>query len=291
MRVCVVGATGVLGRQLVPLLAEQGHSVRALARRPREAAPAAITGVAEYVECDLLSAESASRLPYWLEGGDAVVHIATAIPRDFNAPGAWEANSRLRREGTERLLVSSIAAGVKRYVQQSVALAYAPGKEEWLDESAPLDRSPERAETCAPVIDMEEMVRGARGLEWVILRAGIFVGPGTFQESLAADLRNGRAVVPGDGSSWISPIHVADMAAAVSAALRKAPPGSTFNAVDEPVRHGDYMDRLARIVGAPPPPREPSMPPLPSIRCTNRAAREVLGWAPLHGIWPVLRAA
>jgi nucleoside-diphosphate-sugar epimerase len=137
---------------------------------------------------------------------------------------------------------------------------------------------------------MENIVRATRELRWVILRGGIFVGPGTFQESLAADLRNGRAVVPGDGTGWLSPIHVADMAAAVAAALRKAPAGSIFNVVDEPVRHGDYMDRLARIVGAPPPVRDPGVPPLPSIRCTNRAARNVLGWAPVHGIWPVLRA-
>lgn len=291
MRMCVVGATGVLGRNLVPLLARLGHSVRALARRPREAVPPAVTGVAEYAECDLLSAESASRLPYWLDGCDAVMHIATAIPRDFNAPGAWDRNSRLRREGTERLLTSSIAAGVKRYVQQSITLAYVPGGDQWLDESAPLDRSPERAETCGPVIDMEGMVRATRELEWVILREGTFVGPGTFQQSLAADLRNGKAAVPGDGSSFISPIHVADMAAAIAAALSKAPPGSILNVVDEPVRHGDYMDRLARTMGAPPPPRDPALPPVPSQRCTNRAAREALGWAPVHGIWPVLRAA
>ncbi len=141
------------------------------------------------------------------------------------------------------------------------------------------------------MIDMEEMVRNTGRLQWVILRGGIFVGHGTFQDGLMADLRNGRVVVPGDGSSFTSPIHVTDMAAAVAAALRKAPAGSTFNVVDEPVRHGDYMDRLARIMAAPPPRRDPSVPALPSIRCTNRAAREVLGWAPVHGIWPVLRAA
>ncbi len=291
MRVCVVGATGVLGRNLVPLLARLGHSIRALARRPPEEAPPAITGVAEYAECDLLSPESASRLPYWLDGCDAVINIATAIPPDFNAPGAWDRNSRLRREATERLLTNSVAAGVKRYIQESITMAYVPGGDQWLDESTPFDRLPERAETCGPVIDMEAMVRAARELECVILRGGMFVGPGTFQEGLAADLRNGRAVVPGDGSSFISPIHVADMAEAVAAALTEAPPGSIFNVVDEPVRHGDYMDRLARIMGAPPPPRDRSLPPVPSQRCTNRAARQVLGWAPVHGIWPVLRAA
>jgi nucleoside-diphosphate-sugar epimerase len=278
-------------RELAPLLAQLGHSIRALARRPREAAPTAITGVAEYVECDLLSPESASRLPYWLDGCDAVMHIATAIPRDFNAPGAWDRNSRLRREGTERLLTGSIAAGVKRYIQQSITMAYVPGGDEWLDETTPLDHSPERAGICGPVIDMEGMVRATRELEWVILRGGIFVGPGTFQESLAADLRNGKAVVPGDGSNFISPVHVADVAAAFAAALTEAPPESIFNVVDEPLRQGEYMDRLARIVGAPAPRRDHALPAMPSNRCTNRAAREALAWAPVHGIWPVLRAA
>lgn len=290
MRVCVVGATGVLGRELVPLLVRQGHTVRALARSREHAGPA-ITGNAEFMECDLLSSESVSRLPYWLEGCEVAVHIATAIPRDPAAPGAWDRNTRLRREGTRRLLTYSVAVGVKRYIQQSIVMAYADGGEQWLDECWPLDTSQQRAGICAPVIAMEEMVRAAplQRMEWTILRGGSFVGPGTLQERVIARLRAGTEVVAGDGSNFISPIHAADMASAVAAALDKAPPGSIFNIVDEPIRQGEYLDRLAALAAATPPRRDPSLPRPPSFRCSNRAAQEKLGWKPTHGIWPEAR--
>jgi nucleoside-diphosphate-sugar epimerase len=289
MLVSVVGATGVLGRALVPLLAAHGHKVRAFAPSRLRATPE-VLGNSEFIECDLLSPEQASRLPYWMEGCGATIHIATAVPRDPSAPRAWETNARLRREGTRKLLTNSIAVGVEKYIQQSVVMAYADGGDNWLDESAPLDRSPERAAIAAPVIAMEDMVRGTpvTRLKWTILRAGLFVGSGTGQEQTLARLRAGTYVVAGDGSNFISPVHVADMAAAVLAALEKAPPASTFNIVDEPLRKGEYVDRLAAMLHVPPPRRDPSQPRPPSFRCTNRAARETLGWKPERGIWPKL---
>jgi hypothetical protein len=69
-------------------------------------------------------------------------------------------------------------------------------------------------------------------------------------------------------------------------ALESAPASSIFNIVDEPLRNGDYMDRLARLVGAPQPARDASKPCPPSYRCSNQAAGTVLGWMPVHGIWP-----
>jgi nucleoside-diphosphate-sugar epimerase len=289
MRVCVIGATGVLGRALVPLLAARGHQVRALAPS-RLKATAEVLGNSEFIECDLLSPEQASRLPYWLEGCGATIHIATAIPHDPTAPRAWETNARLRREGTRKLLTNSIAVGVERYIQQSVVMAYADGGDNWLDETAPLDTSPERAAIAAPIIAMEDMLRGTpvARLKWTILRAGLFVGPGTGQDQTIARLRAGTKVIPGDGSNFISPVHVEDMAAAVLAALEKAPPASTFNIVDEPLRLGEYADRLAAMLHVEAPRRDPSQPRPPSFRCTNRAARETLGWKPQRGIWPTL---
>src|SRR5437660_1549779 len=87
----------------------------------------------------------------------------------------------------------------------------------------------------------------------------------------------GADVVPGDRGNYLSPVHIADMAAAIVVALHSAPAGSTFNVVDEPLRHGDYVDRLADLLGASRPPRDPARPRPPSHRCTNRAAREALG--------------
>ncbi len=281
MRVAVVGATGVYGRHLVPLLAQQGHEVRALVRSVERAA--SFAQIAEIRQADLLTPDIAARLPALLKDCDAVLHIATAIPRDASATGAWDTNTRLRTDGTRALLDATLAVGAKRYVQQSIVMAYPDSGDRWIDESTPLDDSPARATITAPVRAMEAMMRAVPTdrLAWCILRGGSFVGPGTAQEDLLARLRAGTVTVPCDGSHFISPIHVADMAAATVAAL-SAPAGSIFNIVAEPVRYGEYVDRLAARIGAPAPPRDSQQPCPPSYRCSNRAAREMLKWRPTH---------
>lgn len=227
-------------------------------------------------------------MPSLVRGCDAVLHVATAIPRDMTAPNAWDANTRVRTEGTRLLLESALTHGAAVYVQQSIVMAYEDGGDEWLDESTPLDSGPARAIICGPVVAMESMVRAIPPgrLRWCILRGGSFVGPETFQDDLVAGLRAGRATVPCEGRHFISPIHVADMASAVVAALDRAPSASTFHIVDSPIRYGDCIDRLAELVGVAPPARVPQTPCPPSFRCTNDAARTVLEWAPRTTIWP-----
>jgi nucleoside-diphosphate-sugar epimerase len=289
MRIAIAGATGVLGRNLIPLLSARGHTMRALVRTPASAPWLAEAGV-EMVQGDLLDPDITPRLSGMLAGCDAAAHIATAIPRDMGAPGAWEATAPLRTEGTARLLAAARAAGVRRYVQQSIVMAYPDGGDGWLDETTPLDTTPARAAVCGPVIAMEGLVRAVPvgELAWCILRGGAFVGPGTAQDALRDRLRAGTETVPCDGRAWLSPIHVADMAAAVALALEHAPGGSIYNIVDAPLRQGAYLDRLAALLGAPPPPRDPSRPCPPSFRCAHQAARTGLGWAPAHSIWPAV---
>ena len=290
LRVGIVGATGVLGRVLVPLLLQQNYAVHALVRSPKKAQVLAAAG-AEIEQCDLLSTDISSRLPSMLAGCDAVVHIATAIPQNFTALEAWDANTRLRTDGTRQLLNASLAVGAKCYIQQSIVMAYPDSSDRWLREDIPLDTSdtsPIRAAICAPVIAMEAMVRSIspEQLRWCILRGGNFVGTGTIQDEVVKRLQTGKEIVPGDGRNFISPIHVADMATAIASALRHAPAGSIFNIVDEPIRYGEYLDRLAALLGTSPPPRDLNLPCLPSFRCSNRAAQDVLGWTPTRGIWP-----
>ncbi|MBV9713381.1 MAG: hypothetical protein JO011_20960 [Ktedonobacteraceae bacterium] len=68
--------------------------------------------------------------------------------------------------------------------------------------------------------------------------------------------------------------------------MESAPAGSTFNIVDEPMRNGDYLDRLADLLGTARPARKPEQPAQPSQRCSNEAARQVLAWTVRHSIWP-----
>ncbi len=287
MRIFVVGATGVLGRALLPLLQQQGHTIRTLVRSEEKVRTLQHTGI-EAQQGDLLDQEIEPRLLEMLEGCDAAVHIATAIPGNMSAPGAWDTNTRLRVEGTQRLLQASLAAGVKKYIQQSITMAYPDGGDEWIYENTPLDASPSRAAINAPVIDMEDLVRDVarEQVQWCILRGGLFVGPGTGQEALLAKIRAGKSTVPCDGSSFLSPIHVADMADAVSKALVHAPAGTIYNVVDEPIRNGEYLTRLATLMNAPQPEQDYSQPCPTSWRCSNQAARAILGWEPTHSIWP-----
>lgn len=287
MRVAVVGSTGVLGRALVPLLLEHLHSVLALARSPAQAREL-LPREAEIVQGDLLSPGIEEQLPALLKGCDAVFHIATAIPRDATLPQAWDINTRLRTEGTGILLRASVKAGLKRYVQQSITMAYPDHGDEWITEEYPLDASPSRAPICEPVIIMENLVRSLahHQMQWCILRGGSFVGPGTAQDRTVADLRAGRHIVAGTGQNFVSLIHVADMAAACVAALSHAPHGSVFNIVDEPIREGDYVDRMADSIGVARPRRDETIPASPSWRCSNRLAKATLDWSPGHRVIP-----
>ncbi|MEJ2600102.1 MAG: NAD-dependent epimerase/dehydratase family protein [Anaerolineales bacterium] len=286
MNVAIVGPTGVLGRALVPLLLQKGYRVHALARSP-EKVHKLFPQVADIFECDLL-AISTDDLASMLEGCDAVVHIATAIPRDFTAPHAMDVTNRLRTDGVRKLLDVSLEVGARRYIQQSITMAYPDHGDDWISEDMPLDSSPERAEICAPVIAMEQMVRDIPldELEWCILRGGTFVGKGTFQEDRIERLRSGDEIVPCDGRNFTSLVHVADMASAVAAAIDHAPAGSVFNVVDEPLRNGEYLDRLAASIGAARPRRDRKADCTPSWRCSNQAAKAKLMWQPLHGITP-----
>lgn len=283
MRVFIVGATGVYGRALIPRLVERGDTVVAMARSMERAEAIAGPGV-DVVLGDLLS-EPPDSLAHMMEGCDAAMHLATALRPGVHEPGAHGA---LRTEGTPRLLDAVTRAGVRRYIQQSITMAYPDSGDAWLDESTPIDESEAAARMAAPVIAMEAMLRALDPAQvaWTILRGGLFVGPETTQEAVIEGLRAGTEKITGDGNNWLSLVHVEDMAAATVLALDRAPAGSTFNINDEPIRNGEYLERLAELVGAPPPARDPDAPRARSFRCSSDAARRILEWAPEVGIWP-----
>lgn len=284
-RICVVGATGVLGRALIPLLLEEGYQVRALARLTDEKR----SWLPKETDCrnfDLLSDNAPDELPSLVSGFDAVLHIATAIPRDFNAPGAWDSNTKLRTIGTRRLLDAAISGNVGYYIQQSITMRYPDCGEAWIDEDTPLI-STDQSGNPDTVTVMENIVTSSgTQLDWCILRGGIFVGPRTFQVDTIRELKNGTKLVPGDGMNFMSLIHVQDMAAAFARALQTTPHNEILNIVTEPIRNGEYLDQLADSVGAARPKRDPHQPKPASNRCSNVRAKSVLQWTPRHSIFP-----
>ncbi len=130
MEIFVTGATGVLGRAMVPLLLSAGHRVRGLARSANNDALLRQLG-AEPVAVDLADAAG---LRATLTGCDAVLHLATKIPPSSTARkgASWRENDRLRREGTNALVDAALAAGVPTLLYPSVTLLYPDSGERWL---------------------------------------------------------------------------------------------------------------------------------------------------------------
>ncbi|WIG61141.1 MAG: NAD-dependent epimerase/dehydratase [Ktedonobacterales bacterium] len=275
MRVFVVGATGVLGRQTLPRLVERGHHARALVRSAEQAARLNRMGI-EAVQGDILDRTSVVSA---VAGCDAALHLATAIPHPGGATD-WTLNDRIRREGTRNLVEAAFELGVRRYVQQSITFLYGDQGSHIADEATPLQAKA----NISSSVDMEEMVR-ASSLEWVILRGGAFYGPGTGAEDRwRRDALAGTLRVPGEGDALQSLIHAVDMARAVVLALESAPAGSTYNVVDdEPVTYRDLYGYVAAQVGAPEP--QPDGAAMRSLGCTNAALKAALGWSPLYATY------
>jgi len=269
MRVLVAGATGAVGRQLVPRLEAAGHEVVGISRRgPRPVdvldAGAVLRAVAEAAP-------------------DAVVHQLTDLG---SADGA--ANNRVRIEGTRNLVDAARAAGVGRIVAQSISWAYAPGDAP-ADESVPLDTTEDlpRARIVAGVRALESTV--AELPEAVVLRYGILYGPGTWYAPggpVAAALAGepgarflGSTAADASVSSFV---HVADAAEAAVRAL--AWPAGAYNVVDdEPAPGHEWLPVLAGALHVPAPERSEGRTPW--ARGAVNARARALGWAPARPSW------
>ena len=182
MKVFLAGATGAIGRRLVPLLLRDGHEVTGTTRSADNARELERSGVIPAVldvfDPHALTAAMRAARP------ESVIHQLTDLPREFDEArivASYANNARIRSEGTRNLIAAAQAAAARRLIVQSIAFGYAPGGEPH-PETDPLDVSdPARAVTIKGAADMEQQVL-ASGLDAVILRYGFFYGPGTWHE-------------------------------------------------------------------------------------------------------------
>lgn len=259
MRVFVAGATGVIGRTLVPQLVQAGHDVTGMTRSAPKTGLIRDLGahgvVADAFDAKRLRAVVAEARP------DVVIHELTQIPRSFD-PKQFERNNQLRSEGTRNLVDAALHAGARRVVAQSVAFMYAHGGSTLHDEADPLavDLRDPGGETVRAIAELEQTVTGTEGIEGLVLRYGYFYGPGT---SYAADgaqgkmLLNGRFPIVGGGDGVFSFIHVEDAAGATVRAVAHGGPG-IYNVVDDdPAPLREWLPELAKAIGAPEPRRVP----------------------------------
>jgi nucleoside-diphosphate-sugar epimerase len=184
MRIFLAGASGAIGRRLVPLLLDAGHRVTGTTRHPETAMMLERAGVVPTV-VDVFDAP-ALKAAFGAAQPAVVIHQLTDLPRELDgtriaasAPG----NARIRGEGTRNLVTAAQAAGAHRFIVQSISFAYVPGGEPH-PETDPLNLAdPARAVTVKGVVDMEHQVLAAPGIEGIVLRYGLLYGPGTWYET------------------------------------------------------------------------------------------------------------
>lgn len=276
--IAILGANGVYARHLIPRLVAADFKVRALVRRVEAAGVARACG-ADVRVADIFDAPS---LRAGLEGADVCINLATSLPGP-SGRGDYAVNDRVRREGVPLLLEACRVAGVPRLIQQSIAMVGASGAA-LFDEAARAELMGDDAASLAirATLDMEDAVR-ASDIDWIILRGGLFYGPGTgFDDDWFARAAAGKLRLPEDGSDFVSLVHITDMCDATVAALQTWPSRQTLIiADDEPARWRDVFGYVAELAGASPP-SAGGRRGFPSFRASNAEARRTLNWTPRY---------
>ena len=305
MKILVAGATGALGKQLVPMLVERGHEVAGMTRSPGKADLVRGMG-AEPVVADALDPDAVGRAVSESQP-EVIVHQLTAIPENLNIrrfDRDFELTNRLRTEGTDHLLSAASAAGVRRFVAQSFAgptlFARIGGMVKTEDD--PIDPDPPQVfrTTIEAIRHLEDAVTGADWLEGIVLRYAGFYGPGTSIAPGGAQVeavRKRQLPVVGDGGGVWSLIHIEDAASATVAAIERGAPGIYQVADDEPAQVRELLPVLASAVGAKPPRRVPkwlgrlvagegAVVMMTGGRgASNAKAKRELGWQPRYASW------
>jgi 2-alkyl-3-oxoalkanoate reductase len=299
MHVLVAGATGAIGRRLIPRLVAAGHEVTATTRtqakvdelRRLGAAPVVVDGL-DAADVNTAVADAAP---------DAIVHQMTALAGtpDLRRFDRWFATTNeLRTKGTDILLAAAAEADVRRFVAQSYTgwtnpRTGGPVK----TESDGLDPHPQKMqrESLAAIRYLDEVVPAA-DLEGIVLRYGNFYGPGA-SEPLVELIRKRRFPIVGDGAGVWSWIHLDDAAAATIAALERGGRGVYNITDDEPAAVSEWLPYLAEVVGAKRPMRVPAWLARPMAGAvpvqwmtegrgaSNAKAKRELGWRPTWSSW------
>jgi nucleoside-diphosphate-sugar epimerase len=218
VRIFLAGASGAIGRRLVPLLLAARHSVVGSTRSEEKAEDLKAHGV-EPVVVDVFDADTLLEFVAWARP-DVVIHQLTDLPQalDLGQLKDWlERNARLRIEGTANLVAAALAAGASRLIAQSIAFSYADGPEPHAetDPLVPGEGDAPGAISARGIRALEEAVLTARGIDGIVLRYGRLYGPGTWNTPNAP-----------------TPLHVDAAAHAALLAVTRGSPG-IYNIAEE----------------------------------------------------------
>jgi 2-alkyl-3-oxoalkanoate reductase len=290
MKIFVTGATGVVGRRVVPLFIQHGHAVTAIGRTAAKRETLQRSG-ARAVGVDIFDE---LQLRQVIAGHDAVVNLATHIPSStmrMLLPWAWRENDRVRRLGSAALVNAALATGVRRFIQESFAPVYAAHGDVWIDERhlvqpVRYNRSSLDAERNAA------RFTAAGGGAGVVLRFAGFYGADAFTlREMVDTMRKGWAPLPGSPDAFFSSMSHDDAASAVAAALDLE--AGVYNVSDdEPLRRREWVAQLASTLAIAQPRPLPgwvtivggSMMELlsRSQRISNRKLRAASTWTPSY---------
>jgi len=311
MKVFVAGATGVLGRALVPQLVARGHEVVGMTRSASKQDLVRSLGarpvVAHALDPDAVAQAVASAEP------EVIVHQLTALSgkmsiREARHPdhsSMAKMTNRLRTEATDHLLAAGRAVGARRFVAQSFgAFRFARTGGPVQTEADPLDPNPPAAlrTVQAGYLYLERAVTTIEWGEGLALRYGGFYGPGTAislapDAVMAAPIRKRRFPIVGDGGGVWSHIHIEDAAAATAAAVERGQPGVYYIVDDDPAPVREWLPLLASALDAKPPRRVPrwlgrlaageaaTVLMTEARGASNAKAKRELGWQPAYASW------
>lgn len=305
MRILLAGATGEVGRRLLPLLTDAGHEVFGTSRGESGVAKVQAAGGTglQMDGLDRVSVQAAVAAAK----PDVIVHQLTALSGKIGNPKHFDRDfavtNRLRTEGTDHLLAAAAEHGVRRFVAQSYTTwpnqrTGGPVK----TEEDPLvdDPGKEATQSLAAIRHLESAVTSAAGIEGVVLRYGNFYGPGNAISRtgvMAEMIKRGRFPVVGGGTGVWSFIHLDDAATATALAVERGEPGIYNITDDEPAPVAEWVPYLADQLGGRKPMRLPSWLAKPmigelgvammtSVRgSSNAKAKRGLGWTLKYPSW------
>ena len=290
MKLFITGATGVLGRHIVPQLVQSGHQVCGLARSHGNVELLRQLR-AEPMRVDLFDLAALTQA---VEACDAILHLATRIPSTMNLGkrSAWVETDHIRGVGTRTVVDAALAQHVQTIIYPSICFAYPDSGAVWID--ATLDKLVIE-DYYATTFDAEQEVRrftdaGGKG---IILRMGLFYGPESSQsQDQLRFARWGIASVVGRPDAYHPFVMIEDAAQAIVAALEYAPIGIYDIVEDEPPTTEEINAAMAKAVGRR---RLRSLPDVllrmtmgrgimsvmsRSQRVSNRRFKDATGWSP-----------
>jgi 2-alkyl-3-oxoalkanoate reductase len=303
MRVFVAGATGAIGRPLVRQLNADGHEVVGMTRSAEKTALIEADGgqpvIVDALDHDAVVVAIKRARP------EVLIDQLTDLPQRIALRGLtkmYRRQSRLRQVGSGALLEGAREARVTGVIAQSIAFLYAPNggglKEErdrvWRDAPPPTGKA------FSVAADHDETVVESTDFCGIVLRYGVFYGPGTHfapGNGVFNDARRGRLPLVGRGEGVWSFAHVEDCARATVGALARGRRG-IYNIVDDdPAPYHEWVPYWVELVGGKRPPSLPRWlarvaagPAVTSWAtarpgASNAKAKRELGWEPEHPSW------